>query len=143
MTTAYAFTIEKWSCGYTFSTTDVKSSRGRSYADRRTLEVSGTLTHPRKSSGRRMELRFSSPVRLEMEYVGYHLADVGSVTWSRNSKAFTGHLYIADDALPCIIPLLIAGKLRHVLLQSKGPFRGSLTFMSYSFIEELTDDYFN
>jgi hypothetical protein len=138
----YAFSIEKWEWNYSFSLGSEKWTPGQAYSDRRYLQVSGVLSHPHRSSGRRIEVTFLPKKDLSLSYGQHRPDNVGSMTWSRNTAAFNGVASIAEDALPCIIPMLIAGRLRHVLMEGNSPFRGSLSFQRYGFVEELTADDF-
>lgn len=54
----YAFSIEKWSYRYSFGATNAKESPRNAYVDNAELLVVGTLTHPRRSIGRKIKVTF-------------------------------------------------------------------------------------
>lgn len=54
----YALAIESWEWSYSFGVAGRERDAERVYADGRHLHVGGTLSHPHKSAGRRINLAF-------------------------------------------------------------------------------------
>lgn len=120
----YAFSIEKWTCRYGFRRTKAKAAPREAYSDPSHLWVSGKLSHPHKSSGREIQLDFIAERDLSLGYGQHHPDSIGWINWGRNSKSFEGVVPIAAGVLARVIPMLAAGKLRHMLLDPITRFAG-------------------
>ncbi len=141
----YALTIESWEWSYRFSAAGRKPDAERAYFESRHLHVGGTLSHPHKSSGRRINLAFvlSDDLLGRTAHLYQQLPDcVGTIHWGRSANAFEGVFSMPDQTLPLLLPMLAAGHLKYVLLQSNGPFRGHLDVGTYEFLPSLTADHF-
>lgn len=141
----YALSIESWQFDYEFGVVGEKARSEQLYTDSRYLHVQGTLSHPRKSAGRQIDLAFVPDKELLEPIARLYQSrpkGVGSVVWSRNAKAFDGVLSIPESALLLIVPMLAGQQFLHLMLRSTSPFRGHLEVASYRFVHTLTADYF-
>jgi hypothetical protein len=141
----YALTIEDWDLDYSFTAAGPKGRDNDAYIESGHLHVHGTLSHPRPSAGRIMKLAFVPANNLlgPIAHLYKTLPElVGSATWSRNAKAFEAVLSIPATALAVIVPQLVGGHFKHVMLRRVGPFRGRLDIGGFEFIHTLTADHF-
>jgi len=141
----YALSIEGWDLDYGFTVVGPKARGSAVYTESRHLHVHGTLSHPRKSAGRKMKLTFIPAADLLGPIAQLYEKRpeiVGSATWSRNAEAFDAVLSIPETALSLLMPLFVGERFKHVMLRSTGPFRGRLDIARFEFIHTLTADYF-
>jgi hypothetical protein len=110
--------IERWNWSFSYGLNDVPGLRPGTYVDYRHLYVFGDFLRPRRLAGQRVELSFvpsgaseepTSPPLVKPDRIGNLWSDPPR-------KRFLAVLSMPGDALASVLTMLVAKRLRYVVL---------------------------
>jgi hypothetical protein len=136
----YIVQITAWDWSYSFgvNSTPYRDTR---YNEYRHLHVFGTLLIPRKIKVEKVELVFLPDLGpTEMEQHGEPPRCAGSLSIWQN--ALDGNLSMPKDALNPVMQMLLAGRLKYVVLHGKPTRYRKALIRNYRMVAEVDpDDY--
>ncbi len=140
--TNYVVNILRWNWSYSFGLNPVRRESDP-FMEFRHLTVSGVLMLPQRHEDEKVELMvipdqdLNASVRRQR--VEKPLA-VGSLGRSRGFSILQGYLSLPQDVLHTLLSMLVADRLKFVLLNGTRIGRGGARISSYRFCEVLRDD---
>ncbi len=140
-TVYFVLPIEEWDWGYSFGINDWKLRPDEAYLDHRHLRIVGSLDRPSAMQGRRTKVSFV-PDDLPQDIHRYRSKPerVGTMWLNRKEMTMEGVLSMPIDALPNLIPMLLAGRLKYLVIDGFDFYRGNASVRNYRFSATLDPD---
>lgn len=140
--TSYVISIERWEWNYSFGINDWEPHlHAGYYADYRHLQVHGALVRPSEVSDVAVQLNFlTTEISSERSPYRKDPTDIGPM-WKRRGAGIEAYLLMPTDILPTLLPMLVAEKLRYVVLHGAPMFRGGTQIQRFQFAELAPEDF--
>jgi hypothetical protein len=133
-TISYIVEIKDWNWEFSFGVNTMKD-RGDPYLDFRHLEVQGKLLRPSKIKVDEVEVTFLPDPRLnETERKRDQPQAVGSFHIHHGALQFL--MPMPADALPCVLQMIIAGRMRYVEMDGDRPRYRQGRIRSYRLVRD-------
>ncbi|HWF96118.1 MAG TPA: hypothetical protein VG291_14270 [Xanthobacteraceae bacterium] len=131
-TICYVVEIKDWDWNFTFGVNTMKG-RDDPYFEFRHLELRGVLLRPSKIKAEEVEVTFLPERRLnESERTHDQPQSVGSFQLHRGRLQFI--IPMPADALSCVLPMMIAGRIRFVVMDGDRPRYGQGRIRMYRLV---------
>jgi hypothetical protein len=134
----YVVEILGWEWSFMFGVSNAPHISGGPYDDYRHLTVRGKLVRPTRLQNRALELNLLPDERLNRE------------RWQNQQPTLIGHLSfhgrpsalmsVPADALPSLLPMLIAKKFRYVVLHGSALHYRQTDLQSFRFEVQIDDE---
>jgi len=139
----YVVLIDRWEWNYSFGINNIPKISASRYLDYRLLKIFGNLMRPAKISGSRAELCFM-PMTIRVDaHEGEALPEyVGGLQEhpEQNTERYWAHLSMPQDILPSLLPMLVAQRIRCVVLSGSALSRGLASIRRFRFEATVDPD---